>query len=265
MSAIGESMFHSTALRQSSREKSLKSPGGGPPALLMRMSGCGQAASSALRPSSAVTSHTTGVTATPKADTAFAVALSASAPRAQIVTSTPSRAKAMAQPRPSPFDAAQTMALRPLMPRSMDAPPCSSLASDLRRLDRACPSRARQGGANEAERLLDHRRGHVEMRARPDPAAEEAHREPLPTHTRHELGRLEPRPARIEEHEVGVRVLHGHPADLTQACRQGLGMAVVLGQAVDVVIERIEASGGADAGLAQGAAEALLPAPGRID
>src|SRR5262245_15370178 len=119
MSASGVIMLPSTALRQSSDEKSLKSPGGGPPALLTRMSGLGQAASRAWRPASVVTSHTTGVTLTPRVPSSLAVAFSASAPRAQMVTSTPSRASACAQPLPSPFDAAQTMAFFPLMPRSM--------------------------------------------------------------------------------------------------------------------------------------------------
>ena len=117
---MGVIMLPSTALRQSSSEKPLKSPGGGPPALLMRMSGLGQAASSALRPASVVTSQTTGVTLTPRPASSLAVALSASAPRAQIVTSTPSRASACAQPLPRPFEAAQTIAFLPLMPRSMD-------------------------------------------------------------------------------------------------------------------------------------------------
>src|SRR5262245_11214042 len=117
-------MLLSTALRQSSSAKFLKSPGGGPPALLIRMSGLGQAASSALRPSSVVTSHATGVTFTPREASSLAVALSASAPRAQIVTSTPSRASASAQPLPSPFEAAHTMADLPLMPRSIEMSPC---------------------------------------------------------------------------------------------------------------------------------------------
>src|SRR6185436_4126516 len=122
MRAMGVIMLPSTALRQSSSAKSLKSPGGGPPALLMRMSGSGQAASSALRPASVVTAHTTGVTFTPVGPSSLAVAWSASAPRAQIVTLTPSRASAWAQPLPNPFDAAQTMAFLPLMPRSMVFP-----------------------------------------------------------------------------------------------------------------------------------------------
>src|SRR5262249_48863647 len=108
-----------TALRQSASEKSLKSPGGGPPALLMRMSGDGQAASSALRPSSVVTSHTREVTRAPLALSSRAVAESASVPRAQIVTSTPSRASAAAQPLPNPLEEAQTIAFLPLIPRSI--------------------------------------------------------------------------------------------------------------------------------------------------
>jgi hypothetical protein len=83
------------------------------------MSGLGQAASSALRPSSVVTSHTTGVTLAPVALSCLAVALRASAPRAQMVTSTPSRASASAQPLPSPFEAAHTIAFLPLMPKSI--------------------------------------------------------------------------------------------------------------------------------------------------
>jgi hypothetical protein len=45
ISSIGVSMFASIAAIQSSRVHSRKSPGGGPPALLTRMSTCGQAAS----------------------------------------------------------------------------------------------------------------------------------------------------------------------------------------------------------------------------
>ena len=67
------------------------------------------------------------------------MALSASAPRAQIVTSTPSRASASAQPLPSPFEAAHTIADLPLMPRSMD----SLLAGSLNALLRKMPARSR--------------------------------------------------------------------------------------------------------------------------
>ena len=51
ISSIGVSMLASIALIQSSRVQLRKSPGGGPPALLIRMSGLGQAFSAAARPS----------------------------------------------------------------------------------------------------------------------------------------------------------------------------------------------------------------------
>jgi hypothetical protein len=47
-------MLASSAAIQSSRVQLRKSPGGGPPALLTRISGCGQAASAAARPSGVV-------------------------------------------------------------------------------------------------------------------------------------------------------------------------------------------------------------------
>ena len=40
---------------------------------------------------------------------------------------------------------------------------------------------------------------------------------------------------------------------------------MILGQPFDVVVEGVEAGGGADAALTQRAAEPLLPAPGAVD
>ena len=125
ISAMGVSMFASTARRQSSNSNCENSPCGGPPALVMRISGSGQAANSAARPASVVTSPWTVVTETPvSARIAAAVASSASPPRAEMTSETPSRASAKAQPRPSPLEAAQTTAVRPLMPRSICVSPC---------------------------------------------------------------------------------------------------------------------------------------------
>jgi hypothetical protein len=62
ISSIGVSMLASIALIQASRSQSRKSPGGGPPALLTRMSTCGQAASAAARPASVVMSPATART-----------------------------------------------------------------------------------------------------------------------------------------------------------------------------------------------------------
>ena len=65
ISSIGVSMLASSALIQSSRVQLRKSPGGGPPALLIRMSGSGQAFSTASRPAGVVMSPTISVTVTP--------------------------------------------------------------------------------------------------------------------------------------------------------------------------------------------------------
>jgi hypothetical protein len=60
ISAMGVSMLASSARMKSSRLQSAHSPGGGPPALVTRMSTCGPAAAStAARPSSVVMSATT--------------------------------------------------------------------------------------------------------------------------------------------------------------------------------------------------------------
>src|SRR4029077_16840295 len=80
----------------------------------------GQAASTCLRPASVVTSTAIGVTFTPCfLRISSAVASSSALVRALITRSTPSSASAMAQPLPSPLLAAQTIALRPLMPMSI--------------------------------------------------------------------------------------------------------------------------------------------------
>ena len=120
ISSIGVSMLASMALIQSSRVQLRKSPGGGPPALLIRISGSGQAFSAASRPAGVVMSPATSVTVTPGLNLRISAAVfaSASAPRAVNVTCTPSAASAIAQARPKPLLDAHTMARRPLIPRS---------------------------------------------------------------------------------------------------------------------------------------------------
>ena len=63
ISAIGVSMLASSALMKSSRPQSDHSPGGGPPALVTRMSN-GPCASTAARPASVVMSPATVTTFT---------------------------------------------------------------------------------------------------------------------------------------------------------------------------------------------------------
>src|SRR6185312_2340888 len=96
---------------------------GGPPLLLTRMSGSGQAASSLAWPSGVERSAATAVTLTP---VALAISCAVASRRAEsrplTTTSQPASASARAQALPSPRLDAQTMALRPAIPRSMGVP-----------------------------------------------------------------------------------------------------------------------------------------------
>ncbi len=103
------------------RVSSRKSFSGGPPLLLTRMSGSAQAAKSCFWPSGVATSAITGVIFAPVLPSAAAASLSFFSSRPLITTSHPASANALAQPKPSPRLEAQTMALRPAIPRSMNA------------------------------------------------------------------------------------------------------------------------------------------------
>jgi hypothetical protein len=91
--AMGPSIMSSRAASQSSRDQSLKSPGGRPCELLMRMSGCGQAEIAAARPSFVVRSAATMTVAAPVSCSISPPALSSpSRLRATMMMLTPSRA-----------------------------------------------------------------------------------------------------------------------------------------------------------------------------
>src|ERR1700756_3567929 len=119
ISMIGVSMLALTAFCQSSTDHSRKSPCGGPPQLLTRMSGFGQAARAATRPASVEMSPGTAVTLAPVSlRISCAVCSRVSAVRAVIVNSTPARPNDIAQALPKPLLAAQTIAFRPRIFRS---------------------------------------------------------------------------------------------------------------------------------------------------
>ncbi|MNT54468.1 hypothetical protein D3C72_1916370 [compost metagenome] len=121
ISSMGVSMLALSATIQSSHVHWRKSPGLGPAALVTRMSGAGQASRTSARPCTVVTSAATVHTCTPVASRmSLAVASSACAPRATMVSDAPSSASANAHARPSPLLAAQTSAVLPLIPRSME-------------------------------------------------------------------------------------------------------------------------------------------------
>src|SRR5947209_3295520 len=70
---------------------------------------------------------------------------------------------------------------------------------------------------------------------------------------------------RLEEHEVGLGLLNLDSRDLGQAARQRARVGVIVRKAFHVVVESVEASCCADAGLSHRSAQALFPLPGRID
>src|SRR6185437_7677841 len=123
ISSIATTMLATTPSIICWRVSSRKSRNGGPALLLIRMSGSGQAASSAFWPSGAATSAVTGMILAPVALAISAAAASSFlASRPLITTSQPASASARAQALPSPRLDAQTMALRPAIPRSMGVP-----------------------------------------------------------------------------------------------------------------------------------------------
>ena len=71
--------------------------------------------------------------------------------------------------------------------------------------------------------------------------------------------------ARVEEHQVGFRLLDDQSGDLRQAASQDARVRVILGEPVDIVLERVGAGGGANPRLTQRPAQTLLPAPCLVD
>ena len=119
--SIGVIMFIVTPSVMASRSSSRKSRKGGPPLLLIRMSAPGVASSNACWHCGSDTLPATVITLMSGARCRISCAVVAStfSSRPFNVTCTPFRANEMAQALPRPLLEAQTMALRPLMPRSM--------------------------------------------------------------------------------------------------------------------------------------------------
>ena len=57
----------------------------------------------------------------------------------------------------------------------------------------------------------------------------------------------EARTVGVEEHEIGLGLLYFHARDLRQPPRQRPRIGVIVRQPVDVMVERVNASGGANA------------------
>ena len=123
INSIAVSMFASTAFIQSSLVQSLNWPGGGPPALLTRMSTGPEVFNAISLPSLVVISQATPSTLTLYFDRiSFAVLTMSFSVLAHIVKLTPASANASAQPLPRPLLAAQTSAFLPCIPKSIFVP-----------------------------------------------------------------------------------------------------------------------------------------------
>src|SRR5258708_39874710 len=75
----------------------------------------------------------------------------------------------------------------------------------------------------------------------------------------------DPGSVRPKEYQVGFGLLHFDTVDLRQPPRQRPRVGVVVGEAVDVMVERVDAGRGANAGLPHRSAQTLLPAPDIVD
>ena len=125
MNSIGVSMLASMAAIHCSRSQSLKSPGGGPPALVTTMSkslpGPPTACQMASRPAGVVTSLATPTTVAspPNALSLATASYKGSSVRAATTTLQPACTKCAAQPKPKPLLAPHTNAHLPVRPKSI--------------------------------------------------------------------------------------------------------------------------------------------------
>ncbi len=103
------------------------------------------------------------------------------------------------------------------------------------------------------------------MGAGAQPAAEHRYQDAACAQRRDQISGRQAGAVELEEHQIGVRRLHPHAGDLRQALRETSRTGMILGEPRDIVVEGIEAGGGADTGLAHGAAEPLFPAPDLVD
>ena len=110
--------FDLIAARKSSSLQSKKFPGGGPPLLLIKISGSGHASSNAILVTLSYMAPKIEVTLYPLDLNSVSVFLKLSSLTPLITISTPSLAKDSAQALPNPLLEAQTMAFFPDIPKS---------------------------------------------------------------------------------------------------------------------------------------------------
>src|SRR5437763_16969060 len=119
--------------------------------------------------------------------------------------------------------------------------------------------------AYQSDRLLNHLAADIEMGAGPDPTVHHREQHAALAQAFDHVVTADPCATRLEEDQIRFRLLNLHSTDLHQSARQCPSVGVIVGEAVNVVVQCLDASGGANAGLAHGAAQPLLPAPDLVD
>ena len=70
---------------------------------------------------------------------------------------------------------------------------------------------------------------------------------------------------RIEEDQVRLGLIDGDAGNLREAAGERAGIGMIVGEPVDMMIERVEAGSGANTALTHRASETLFPAPDFIN
>src|ERR1700745_2724246 len=100
-----------------------------------------------------------------------------------------------------------------------------------------------------ANHLLDHRGGDIEMGAGADASVHDGDQHAALAQLSDHLVGGDAGAVGCEEHEIGLGLLHRDAVDLRQAARQPPGICMIVGEAVDVMVQSMDARSRADARL----------------
>src|SRR3989441_10911402 len=126
---------------------------------------------------------------------------------------------------------------------------------------------AREDLAGDGERALDPDRVDVQVGDGTNPASAGRPHADTAGEQAFDGGRRRERARHLKEHDVGLdrRGIELHTGQAGQPLGEASGVGMVLGQALDVMPERVHAGGGDDARLAHGSAPLLLASPRLVD
>src|ERR1700730_13037060 len=94
---------------------------------------------------------------------------------------------------------------------------------------------------HQPDRLFDHLCSDIQMGARANPAIHHGEKHTALAERSDHLLAADAGAIGVEEHEIGFGLLYFRARDLRQPPRQRAGVGVIVGEAVDMVVERINA------------------------